>query len=117
MFARFGFVCCMFLVVADVVHGAKGKSCPPNPNKLFRRSRKVHEVSFIRHFNLISHLFLIPTTMLLQLCEQNFLPVTRSRQNWLVMFYAPWCGHCQNLERTFKSLGVCTVFVHYGSSN
>lgn len=54
MFASVPIVFCMFLVVADVVHGAKGKSCPPNPSKLFRRSRKVQEVGFMRHFNLIS---------------------------------------------------------------
>ena len=36
----------LLLVVAEVIHGTEGRSrsCPPNPNKLFKRSRNVQEV-------------------------------------------------------------------------
>lgn len=36
--------------------------------------------------------------------EANFdEKVMKSKEIWMVEFYAPWCGHCQTLEPEYKS--------------
>ncbi|TYZ62305.1 hypothetical protein PybrP1_009752 [[Pythium] brassicae (nom. inval.)] len=38
------------------------------------------------------------------LTDKNFeREVLKSADYWLVEFYAPWCGHCKNLEPEFKA--------------
>lgn len=38
------------------------------------------------------------------LTDANFEQlVLKSKDLWLVEFYAPWCGHCKNLEPHYKA--------------
>jgi len=43
------------------------------------------------------------------LVAKNFAEITKGK-NALVEYYAPWCGHCKNLEPIYNELG--TLFVH-----
>ena len=39
-----------------------------------------------------------------ELTESNFKKlVLQSDDMWLIEFFAPWCGHCKNLEPHWKS--------------
>ncbi|KAH0486437.1 MAG: uncharacterized protein KVP18_001608 [Porospora cf. gigantea A] len=40
----------------------------------------------------------------IELDEGNFDSMAGDGGYWFVMFYAPWCGHCQNLEPTWAQL-------------
>ena len=40
----------------------------------------------------------------MELTESNFKKlVLQSDDMWLIEFFAPWCGHCKNLEPHWKS--------------
>jgi len=38
------------------------------------------------------------------LCCLRFSEVSK-KGLWLVMFYAPWCGHCKSMEPTWLEVG------------
>jgi len=44
-----------------------------------------------------------PLKGLIELTDKNFATQTATG-NWLIKFYAPWCGHCQKLAPTFEEL-------------
>jgi thioredoxin-like negative regulator of GroEL len=43
------------------------------------------------------------TPLVIDLGSSNFTDITRNA-DWLVMFYAHWCGHCKRFAPTFKRL-------------
>lgn len=62
-------------------------------------------------------LALYQSTDVIELTQSNFEKlVLKSDEIWIVEFYAPWCGHCQQLVPEYKkaaaALKVCnSIFV------
>ena len=50
----------------------------------------------------------------ISLTPKNFDKVLQSSEIWIVEFFAPWCGHCQNLvpayEEAARGLKVSLIF-------
>ena len=57
----------------------------------------------------ISLQFLSKDTSVIQLNKDNFDDeVIKSNNLWLILFYAPWCGHCKAFHPQFEKLAKST---------
>ena len=53
----------------------------------------------------ISFQFFAQDTSVIQLNKDNFEnDVVKSDNLWLILFYAPWCGHCKAFHPQFEKL-------------
>ena len=56
-----------------------------------------------------SHHFFGKDSSVIQLDKKNFVKkVIKSNNLWLVLFYAPWCGHCQQFHPEYEKLARIT---------
>ena len=57
----------------------------------------------------ISLQFFSKDTSVIQLNKDNFdAEVIKSNNLWLILFYAPWCGHCKAFHPQFEKLAKST---------
>ena len=57
----------------------------------------------------ISLQFFSKDTSVIQLNKDNFdTEVIKSKNLWLILFYAPWCGHCKAFHPQFEKLAKST---------
>ena len=57
----------------------------------------------------ISLQFFSKDTSVIQLNKDNFdTEVIKSNNLWLILFYAPWCGHCKAFHPQFEKLAKST---------
>merc|ERR550519_1772452 len=47
-----------------------------------------------------------PPSAVLKLTADNFTKIAKSRELMLVMFYAPWCKHCKQLEPEYEGAAI-----------
>ena len=45
-----------------------------------------------------------------KLTDKTYEEVLRSKEPWLVDFYAPWCGHCHQFAPDFEDLATVRQF-------
>ena len=43
-----------------------------------------------------------PPSAVIKLTNDNFTKVAKTKELMLVMFYAPWCKHCKQLEPEYE---------------
>ena len=56
-----------------------------------------------------SYQFFGKDSSVIQLDKKNFVKkVIKSNNLWLVLFYAPWCGHCQQFHPEYEKLARIT---------
>ena len=57
----------------------------------------------------LSSQFFGKDSSVIQLDLKNFVKkVVKSNNIWLILFYAPWCGHCQEFHPIFEKLAKST---------
>ena len=57
----------------------------------------------------ISFQFFGKDSKVIQLNHKNFKKkVVQSKNLWLILFYAPWCGHCQEFHPEFEKIAQVT---------
>ena len=57
----------------------------------------------------LSYQFFGKDSSVIQLDNKNFVKkVLKSNNLWLVLFYAPWCGHCQQFHPEYEKLAKST---------
>ena len=57
----------------------------------------------------LSSQFFEKDSSVIQLTKSNFVKkVIKSNNFWLILFYAPWCGHCKEFHPEFEKLAKIT---------
>ena len=57
----------------------------------------------------LSNQFFGKDSSVIQLNKNNFVKkVIKSNNIWLILFYAPWCGHCREFHPEFEKLAKST---------
>ena len=64
---------------------------------------------FIFSLFCLSFQFFDKNTKVIQLNKENFKKeVAESDNLWLILFYAPWCGHCKHFHPEFEKVAKVT---------
>ena len=72
-------------------------------------SLKAFEIILILSLFCLSYQFFDKDTKVIQLNKENFKKeVTESEGLWLILFYAPWCGHCKRFHPEFEKIAKVT---------
>lgn len=66
--------------------------------------KKARIPSAVDHRSVTVHLWFLPLAQVV--VAENFDSIVNDEsKDVLIEFYAPWCGHCKNLEPKYKELG------------
>ncbi|KAI8879519.1 thioredoxin-like protein [Backusella circina FSU 941] len=72
-------------------------------------------------FIVLATLFTLVVTEVIELTDSNFGELVGPQDEWVIKFYADWCGYCKGLEPKFQAaeriMDAYPKDVHFGSVN